>query len=84
MVPGKRIFNVFYHIWAWQPSWSCDLHYVDAFLLTCTYKLTFKILVENGPVVSEKSKLNFHMLMTLSQGQEMTLALNTRISSLNP
>ena len=20
----KKIFEVFYHIWAWQPSWSCD------------------------------------------------------------
>ena len=43
MVPGKKIFKVFYHIWAWQPSWSCDLQNVDKFSLTCTYKLTFKI-----------------------------------------
>ena len=20
----KKIFKAFYHIWAWQPSWSCD------------------------------------------------------------
>ena len=21
---GRRFLKVFYHIWAWQPSWSCD------------------------------------------------------------
>ena len=39
---------------------SCDKHYVDEFLSTCKYKLTFKNLYENGPVVSEKASLNFH------------------------
>ena len=24
-VPEKSIFEGFYHIWAWRPSWSCDL-----------------------------------------------------------
>ena len=24
-VPEKKIFEGFYHIWAWRPSWSCDL-----------------------------------------------------------
>ena len=23
-VPEKNIFDWFYHIWAWRPSWSCD------------------------------------------------------------
>ena len=48
MVPGKKIFKVFYHIWAVQPSWSCDLQYVDGFSLTFTYKLTFKIWLKMG------------------------------------
>ena len=21
---GEDFFKVFYHIWAWRPSWSCD------------------------------------------------------------
>ena len=25
MVLEKKIFKGFYHIWAWWPSWSCDL-----------------------------------------------------------
>ena len=27
---GEEDFYGFYHIWAWQPSWSCDLdHYIN-------------------------------------------------------
>ena len=29
----KKIFKGFYHIWAWPPSWSCDLDHL--------YKLLF-------------------------------------------
>ena len=40
-------------------------------------------LIKNGPVVSEKSKFQFsYVNMTLGQGQEMTLILNTQILSL--
>ena len=28
----RRFLKSFYHIWTWQPSWSCDQHYVDEFL----------------------------------------------------
>ena len=28
LVPEKKILKVFYHIWAWRPSWSCDLDYL--------------------------------------------------------
>ena len=31
----KKIFKGFYHIWAWQPSWSCDLDHL--------YKLSFPL-----------------------------------------
>ena len=24
---GEEDFNVFYHIWAWGQSWSCDLDF---------------------------------------------------------
>ena len=24
-VPEEKIYKGFYHIWAWRPSWSCDL-----------------------------------------------------------
>ena len=28
LVPEKKIFEGIYHIWTWQPSWSCDLDYL--------------------------------------------------------
>ena len=43
-----RFLKYFYHIWAWQPSWSCDQHFVDEFSFTCTYKLAFKIWLKMG------------------------------------
>ena len=36
-VPEKT-FKGFYHIWAWHPSWSCDLDHL--------YKLWFPLLKE--------------------------------------
>ena len=35
-VPEKKIFEGFYHIWAWRPSWSCDQQHVIRFLFPCT------------------------------------------------
>ena len=34
-VPEKKISCSFYHIWAWRPSWSCDLDHL--------YKLSFPL-----------------------------------------
>ena len=34
-VLGKKIFKGFYHIWAWRPSWSCDLDHL--------YKVLFSL-----------------------------------------
>ena len=35
LVLEKKIFKSFYHIWAWRPSWSCDLDHL--------YKLSFPL-----------------------------------------
>ena len=32
---GEEYFKVFYHIWAWRPSWSCDLDHL--------YKISFPL-----------------------------------------
>ena len=32
----KKIFEGFYHIWAWRPSWSCDLDHDNKFSFPCT------------------------------------------------
>ena len=41
----RRFLKGFYHIWAWQPSWSCDQAcYVNKFSFPCTWRrLTHKI-----------------------------------------
>ena len=28
LVLEKKIFEGFYHVWAWRPSWSCDLDHL--------------------------------------------------------
>ena len=33
---GEKIFKDLNHIWAWQPSWSCDQHHINTFSFTCT------------------------------------------------
>ena len=48
----RRFLKGFYHMWAWQPSWSWDQHHVIRFSL---YLKAFrKKLVQIGKVVSEK------------------------------
>ena len=37
LVLENKIFKGFCHIWAWRPSWSCDLDYL--------YKLSFPLIV---------------------------------------
>ena len=45
---GEDILKGLYHIWAWQPSWSCDLYHVKKinFIVpkTCAYKIWFKMM----------------------------------------
>ena len=36
LVPEKKLLKGFYHIWAWQPSWSCDQTHVIRFSFSCT------------------------------------------------
>ena len=32
LIPEKKTFNGFYHIWAWWPSWSCNLDNLNKLL----------------------------------------------------
>ena len=36
----EKIFKGFNHIWAWQPSWSCDQHHVHRFSFPCVERRT--------------------------------------------
>ena len=39
----RRFLKGFYHIWPWQPFWSCDQHRVNKFSFPWTWKLTYRI-----------------------------------------
>ena len=57
-VPVKKIFEGFYHIWAWRPSWSCDQYHINKFHFHVPLS-SHTNLVKDGPVVSEKSMFLF-------------------------
>ena len=42
----KKIFKSFYHIWAWWPSWSCDLYHLYNFLSHFLGKLHIKFWLD--------------------------------------
>ena len=65
-VPEKKIFKGFYHIWAWQPSWSCDQHHAHIFI-SLYLKAFMQNLVQIGTAVSEKIGFEFLYLHDLGQ-----------------
>ena len=52
------ILVMFYHIWAWWPSWSCDQHH-DQIFISLYLKAFMQSLVQIGTVVSEKIQFKF-------------------------
>ena len=50
----EKIFEGFYYIWAWWPSWSCDQHLFFLYM-----KAFIQNLVQVGTVVSEKLQFEF-------------------------
>ena len=51
----KKIFeSFFYHIWAWRPSWSCDLDAANKLPLPLPKEAPRKILALIGQAVLEK------------------------------
>ena len=59
LVPEKKILTGFHHIGAWQPSWSCDQHYVIRFCISLYLKAFIQNLVQIDTVVSEKIQFEF-------------------------
>ena len=56
LVLEKKIFKGFYHIWAWRPSWSCDLDHL--------YKLSF-------PLPKEAPHKNLALICKAVSGEKM-------------
>ena len=59
LVPEKKNFEGFYHIWAWRPSWSCDQHQYHQIFISLYLKASVQRLVQIGTVVSEKIQFEF-------------------------
>ena len=55
----EKIFEGFYHIWAWRPSWSCDEDHVNKLFISLYMKAFIQNLVQNGKVVSKKIWFEF-------------------------
>ena len=79
-VPEKKIFENFYHIWAWghlghvTSIISSDFH----FLVPESFHTKFR---SDRRKVSEKVQFEFLYVHDLGPSQEITLTFNTHISS---
>ena len=53
---GEEDFKGFYHIWAWRPSWSCDLDHLYKLSFPLPKEAPHKIWLMIGQEVSEERK----------------------------
>ena len=81
--PVPEIFEGFYHIWAWRPSWSCDQHHVIRFSFHCTLKLSIKNLVQIGTVASEKIRFELLYVHELGPRSRNYLDLQYSLTFIN-
>ena len=51
---GEEDFKGFYHIWAWRPSWSCDLDHLYKLSFPLPKEAPHKIWLLIGQEVSEE------------------------------
>ena len=64
---GEKYFKGSYHIWAWRPSWSCDLDHFHKFLShSPILKCICIALVLNYPLVGKKSNMLATLHMSLA------------------
>ena len=62
---GEEIFKGFYHIWAWQPSWSCDLDHLYKLSSPFPRRLHIKLALIGQAVSEEKTFENGGQLRRL-------------------
>ena len=59
----KKILS-FYHIWAWQPCWSCDPTHLYKFSFLFSLKLSYPIWFQIALLFMRKTNFNFEIWMT--------------------
>ena len=46
LVPEKKIFEGFYHIWVWWSNWSCNLDGLNIFSFLLNMEALYEILLQ--------------------------------------
>ena len=81
-VPEKKIFEGFYHIWAWRPSWSCDLDRLNMLSFPHPKRAPHEIWLQIWPRGNwGKEAEKYWIWVTLVQGQWMTLTFDIHVCS---
>ena len=75
----KKKFSCLYHIWAWRPSWSCDLDHLNTFISPIPLRLHMKFGFNRSSCFSGKEIWKCWIWMTLDQGQWMILTFDIHI-----
>ena len=78
---GEEDFLSFYHIWAWQPCWSCDPTHLYKFSFLFSFKLSYEFWFQMTQLFLRKTSFNFEIWVTFDQGQRMTLTSDTHSTS---
>ena len=78
----ENLFLKFFHIWAWQPSWSCDPFHLYKFSFPFSHKLSYELWFQTTQLFLRKTSFNFEIRVIFDQGQRMTLTSDTHSTSL--
>ena len=65
-VLDKNIFSGFYHIWAWRPSWSCDLDFAIKLEMPLPKEASHKISTWSAKRFQRRRSLK---LLTMTDGR---------------
>ena len=80
LVPEKKIFEGFHHIWTWRPSWSCDPDAANKFsfpLLKFGYDWPSSFreedvcIVDDGRTDNDKDRRRIMAISTISSPCEI-------------
>ena len=80
----RRFLSGFYHIWAWRPSWSCDLDFAIKLSSPLPMDAPHKISLSLAKQFQRRRSLKSVYGQQTGQGQEMTLTYINHIPSSTP
>ena len=60
---GEDFLKGFYHIWAWWPSWSCDLDYLYIYWFPIPIDASYKIRLSLAKLFQRRRSLNIIVII---------------------